>query len=631
MRIIKFQAGGLPSTPVDYRKAWLGYLSGLSEQSQGTSSSTATSFASDEKGAIGIFTKEMTDLVMKETLPVDGEGLIEMSVNFEKYIDPNNPEQARAIYTHILQKLQESTYAKIQNDKAIEEARKNKAMNGPAIATDGTVWVRKNGTITRVDANTLKPSDRVITVAELAWLRAHNEHFRYNQEAIVAVDNATSMKEIQEHINNIVNNIGSLTTKNPQYLSKQQIDQIQGLQDVLSASIDGIYKLTVNNVSNVAQANALIDFVYNTLENNKQTYLTVLAKRFKIRAKDEHGNRIDPVRALLMQFIQGKYTYTTENDISFEKDMSAAYLGYDIYGNKKEGSGSEKSISDIESSPITDFFLQRAQQQQVDIQYGRGHLTAIGTKGILYDSSMNPLGTYVTLNTVANSGHAQGMNVDKMYFGSTKVDNKFRNKVIVDGSSLINVALPIDPRSSEDKPDFTLFSKLTDAYKEVERRGIKDPRQINQIFQKYDLPAIYSVGSDGKAVITPRYKQFAVMHGYADRQALQPLNGDDIGQVSTIQKPDKKELDAIVELIRNTGEENKNYKPTYDSILPGFKDPDLYEGSVFIPIYDNPVMYLNTKWKLRDSETILDAYSKVGKENKEKPYNRTPKVSGLTR
>jgi len=42
-------------------------------------------------------------------------------------------------------------------------------------------------------------------------------------------------------------------------------------------------------------------------------------------------------------------------------------------------------------------------------------------------------------------------------------------------------------------------------------------------------------------------------------------------------------------------------------------------------------MYLNTKWKLRDSETILDAYSKVGKENKEKPYNRTPKVSGLTR
>jgi len=31
MRIIKFQAGGLPSTPVDYRKAWLGYLSGLSE------------------------------------------------------------------------------------------------------------------------------------------------------------------------------------------------------------------------------------------------------------------------------------------------------------------------------------------------------------------------------------------------------------------------------------------------------------------------------------------------------------------------------------------------------------------------------------------------------------------------
>jgi len=122
----------------------------------------------------------MTDLVMKETLPVDGEGLIEMSVNFEKYIDPNNPEQARAIYTHILQKLQEATYAKKQNDKAIEEARKNKAMNGPAIATDGTVWVRKNGTITRVDANTLKPSDRVITVAELAWLRAHNEYFRYN-------------------------------------------------------------------------------------------------------------------------------------------------------------------------------------------------------------------------------------------------------------------------------------------------------------------------------------------------------------------------------------------------------------------------------------------------------------------
>ena len=634
MRIIKYQGGGysLPSEYVDYRKAWYGYLQSLGNSTTSSDKSASSSFQSDEKGAIGIFTKSMTDDVMQKTLPVDGKGLVEMSVRFNEFIDPYDPSSANFLYSNILQKLQEATYQRKLLDDAVKEARDKDAMNGPAVLDDGTVWVRKKNKILKKPISRLKSYDRVLTVGELAYLRAHNDQLSFDLNSINTVDNATSIKVIQEQINRVLSVIGEEETKQSAYLTKEQVENIQGLQGIRSAAIDGTYKLTINVKDNRKQAMDLIDAVYQTLTNTQIHYLTVLTKRFNITAKDKQTKEnIDPVRALLMQLIRGRFKTVQNYEVNFEKDMTASSLGYDIYGGKeKSDSKGDKAMSDIKSSPVIEFFLQRSEKEPVTMQIGRGLLQAVGTRGILEDSSGNPLGGFVDLTTVSSSGYAKGMNTNQMYFGSTRVDNKHKNKVIVDGSSLINVALPIDPNSREIKPDFTRFDKITRAYNEVQNTGTKDIKQINRIFQKYGLPNIYTVGQNGQIILTGQYRQFAVMHGYADSKALKSLNGDDLDQIVTLQKPNRDELDDIVELIKGSSELNKGYKPTWDyPWLLGFRKQDIYEGSVFIPIYQNPLMYLDTDRTLGQSEKVVEAFNDLGKQKKQ--HRNTPKVNGLTR
>jgi hypothetical protein len=48
------------------------------------------------------------------------------------------------------------------------------------------------------------------------------------------------------------------------------------------------------------------------------------------------------------------------------------------------------------------------------------------------------------LTNVDNSEMAFGMDVSQMHFGSARVNDTSKDKVIVDGGSLINIALPID-------------------------------------------------------------------------------------------------------------------------------------------------------------------------------------------
>ena len=628
MKIISYQGGGisLPSTYVDYRKAWYGFLSGSSDDfSSIEDGKQANNFQSGEKGAIGIFTKAMTDQVMEKTLPVDAKGLIDLSVRFNEFIDPYDPSSSLMAYSNILQKLQDSAYQRAMLDDAVKEARKNEAMHGPAIATDGCVWVKQKNKIIKKPVSKLKSSDNVVTVGELAYLRAYNDNFRYNMDAINAVDTATSMKQIQEHINSIVQNIGETESKQSAYVTREQAAQIQGLQGIQQASIDGVYKITVNIKDNREAALKLIDTVYKTLTNNQILYLTVLAKRFGVTAKDKNTQQsIDPVQALLMQFIQGKFKYTTNFELNFDKDQTSMQLGYDIFD--KEGKGSSgKGMSDIDSSPVIEFFLQRGEKVPVDIQIGRVHLTGIGTQGRLEDSSGKPLG-YVDLNAVVSSGHARGMNTNQMYFGSAKVDNASRNKVVVDGSSLINIALPIDPNSRELKPDFRFFEEATKAQKEV--GNITDVNKINQIYRRHGLPNIYTV-VNGQVVLTPKYKQFAVMHGFADRSALKETIGEVLDLETTIQKINNDDdLENIVELIRSSSDLNKKYRPTYDtwwSWVPGIGKPDIYEGSVFIPINENPSTYINTKHTIKQNEIMNDAFNNLGKQQKQR--NVPPKIN----
>lgn len=631
MKILKYQGGGfsLPSTHIDYSTLYMTYLN-QRQQGKSEAVSSASPYQSDEKGAIGIFTKSMTDDVMKDVLPVDGRELIDMSVRFEDYINPYRPSSAKAVYTSILQRLQQAKYEKELYVKAVDNARSRGTLETPAISTSNTVWVKKGNSLDEVSVKNIKPGDKILTVAELAQLRAYNKAFAGNQNVIVAIEQSTSMKDIQSSINNILSSIPMSGETRSTYGTRQQLLQ-QGYQEILGTSVEGIYKLKVTQKSNERAVNALLKYVYDTLEDNQRAYLTLVAKKAGLSAKGPNNESLDPVQVLLMEFVQGKYQFDNDYEATFEKEQTELLMG-ELPGSSKDKSGSSsgKGLDDIEANAATDFFLQMGEKKGVQIKIGRVLYQGIGTKSTLVDGEGKPLGGMTLLTSVDNSEMAFGMDVSQMHFGSARVNDTSKDKIIVDGGSLINIALPIDLQAlsvGEIRPDFKMFQQATKAQKEA--KGLTDIRKINQIYAKHGLAPIYKLGANGEPELQATYRQFAVLHGYADRSALRKSKlGDDIDLNVTIQKvTDSDDADSIVETIK---EFNKSYKPSKDFPIPHpWRGDDIYEGSIFIPIYENPISYLGkvkhtmgNSMKLTEAQHYDERASTLPQQ-----YRKTPKLN----
>lgn len=631
MRIVKYQGGGLslPSAHIDYSQAFLSYLMG-NQQEQASSQSVqngASRFQSDEKGAIGIFTKTMTDEVMKDVLPVDGRQLIDMSVRFDDFINPYDPSSSTAVYSGILQKLQQAKYEKDIYDKAVDSARSRGTLHTPAISADNTVWVKSGNSISKKDVRAVKPTDRLVTVSELAQLRAYNPQFAGDSSTIIAIENSTSMKDIQDTIDEILNSVPSSSTEYTTYGTRQQL-LAQGYQAILGTSIDGIYKLKVSEKSNERAVNYLLKYLYDTLDDNQRAYLTVVAKKANLKAVDQNKNPMDPVQVLLMEFVQGKYQFDNKYEASFESEQTKALLGENAT-DKKE-SGSSKGLTDVESSAAMDFFLQMGEKQGVQIKIGRVLYQGIGTKSTLVDGSGKPLGGMTLLTNVDTSEMAFGMDTSQMHFGSARVNDTAKDKIVVDGGSLINIALPVDTQAlavGEVRPDFKMFQQATKAQKEAQ--GLTDINKINQIYRKYGLPQIYRLGANGEPELQATYRQFAVLHGYADRSALRKSKlGDDVDLNVTIQKiQDSDDAEGIVNVIKS---QNAAYKPSKDFPIPHpWRSDDLYEGSIFIPIYQNPINYLgNSKHTVGNSIKLTEAQHQSERaQTLPQQYRKTPKIN----
>ena len=633
MKILKYQGGGfsLPSTHIDYSNIYMTYLTQKQQNAQSNSSASSSSrFQSDEKGAIGIFTKSMTDDVMKNVLPVDGRQLIDMSVRFEDYINPHNPTSATSVYSGILQKLQQAKYEQDLYTKAVDNARSKGTLQAPAISTSNTVWVKKGKGITEVDVRNVKPSDRVLTVGELAQLRAYNPAFAGNQDAIMAIEQSTSMKDIQDQIDDALSSIPMSGGTKTTFGTRQQL-LAQGYQEILGTSVEGIYKLKVTEKNNIKAVNAVLKYVYDTLQDNQRAYLTLIAKKAGLSAKGPNNEPLDPVQVLLMEFVQGKYQFDNDYEATFEKEQTEIMMG-ELPGSSKDKSGSSsgKGLDDIDANAATDFFLQMGEKKGVQIKIGRVLYQGIGTKSTLVDGEGKPLGGMTLLTSVDNSEMAFGMDVSQMHFGSARVNDTSKDKIIVDGGSLINIALPVDLQAlsvGEIRPDFKMFQQATKAQREA--KGLTDIRKINQIYAKYGLAPIYKLGANGEPELQATYRQFAVLHGYADRSALRKSKlGDDIDLNVTIQKViDSDDAESIVETIK---EFNKSYKPSKDFPIPHpWRGDDIYEGSIFIPIYESPISYLGkTKHTVGNSMKLTEAqHYNERAETLPQQYRKTPKLN----
>ena len=112
-----------------------------------------------------------------------------------------------------------------------------------AFTTSGSYYVMgEDGITTKA---TLEQGDRVLTNADLADLRANKLPYANNISTVIA--NGVSMDSINKTVWDLIGKIGKDSTSKEFFKTKKGKDIKEGIDELLAAGQDGVYKITESN------------------------------------------------------------------------------------------------------------------------------------------------------------------------------------------------------------------------------------------------------------------------------------------------------------------------------------------------------------------------------------------------
>ena len=181
------------------------------------------------------------------------------------------------LYAQNLAELKIANFNRKEYDKAYTEVEKNKGLNAMAITNSGKIMAyNADRELTQVSvAEYLNNTDKYVplTNSNLLWLRAHDPQYIKNNQIFQIIENGVGIEKVQEQIKNRLASLGTSESSISGYTSKQSeqiIGGIQVLDDIsqqgLAAgmSIDGLYKTKVITKEQAQQAEAALNYIYNT-------------------------------------------------------------------------------------------------------------------------------------------------------------------------------------------------------------------------------------------------------------------------------------------------------------------------------------------------------------------------------
>ena len=116
---------------------------------------------------------------------------------------------------------------------------------------------------------------------------------------------------------------------------------------------------------------------------------------------------------------------------------------------------------------------------------------------------------------------------------------------------------------------------------EISQNNIEKPQEINQIYQKYGLPAKYDQQGNLNQM---NYKRFAAIQATLDEKSLQ--NGEAILS-DEISLAGEVERDLYVEAMKK---QDSKYDLSNGMWITGWGKDQLYKGTIFVP-YDEDVAF----------------------------------------
>lgn len=605
MKVIpKLQDGGFMSLFTQYTPV---QSPAPSQSARGSASREERGSEREESTKGKLTEKDLFELVSKvDGLPNDTRALVSSLQNMfqmQQITGTSDVSDLASTYLSNLYQIKMASYNKKEYDKAYTEVTKNGGLNEYAITASGQVIVMdEDDNLKQISvAELLKGTSkyRPLTNSNLLYLRAYQPEYINNNQILNTVANGIGMEQVDKMIREKLSSLGTSETVRSGYSVKADSYIAQGLNvlsQVESAAVagqtgmtlDGMYKNKIITKDQKQQAEAALQYIYNTLPDNAKTLLSIKA-----------GNASNPqagAQAVILQLITSRMRQTNSSETTWEGTLEQVTKS----GKGKSGSGSGDDglgSDDIKTAPYYNM-SRMIGGNPTSLSINKGTNYQMDVDGINYPSipgfDGKPIGK-TSLENLLVSG-LQGVVTDKnaITFGNVVLSSNDFENVMYDGTGGIMAILPTKLSNTGRKVvDLEALDRWEAANKQLRDMGIKsiyDPnhqQEIVQVLYQNQLEKLVNVSSG--SLDYSALGQFMIVDGYAVDHSSKNTFKDS----SFVTKVDETSDEIpMIERALSTDKDQSNYKIDVDNWYDWNGHNTVYKGSIYIPITSNQLQAL---------------------------------------
>lgn len=503
-------------------------------------------------------------------------------------------------YINNLYKIKIAADNKEKFKQAKAEAEKNGAWGEPAIAMNGDLVAQdaETGELTTVDLRSYmqnRDAYKILSVAQLGYLREWDPRLNGNQEAFNVMRNSMGYESFQALLKEAIGTLGKSTNSYTglftnegkaskgleilQNLSQDDLNKIDSSGSVLQ----GLYEYVITDTTQANQIEALANYLVNALPQRARTWASLKT------GNPNSGQALkDFVVASLLPGGSESHTLKTNYKGSIDK----------VTGTKADGSKQQDANMgfwaqvqiDSGGTPSTlNFLVDKGSMSTEGKFYGT-------TPGLDKDQSLSEY--------LAKSGIAHIRDTNSITFGDVKLSTDSYNDVMIKaGSGAYVVTLPV-----KDGKVWLEVIKTYENFKD-QLKGLEEGSQayFNKVKELLNEPEYIALGpileSDGK-LKPSNSRHFLVLEGLASSRTAGIKDGqktgfDDIDSDFIISAGDDAELFRTIE-AGLSNKERGQYK--LDNNVIWWNNDKIYRGNIYIPLNTSAISAANAdKTKLKES------------------------------
>lgn len=421
-----------------------------------------------------------------------------------------------------------------------------------------------------------------LTNSELLSLRYSRPDLAFNSQILQMVKNGTSMKEVQDIILGIADELGNTSITRSSYQDIKASKGIQILQDAVSngvispddISMEEIYKNTYFTSDQVSQIKNALNYIKKTLPENAKVLLSLKS----------NGQSLDDS---ILEALEIKH----KRSVKFTSD------------NKQNNENKDKDIN----KPMAVLLDLGA---ETTLKFRGQKSFTLNIPGYEYDADMKGK---ELLSDFKSTEYSDILDFSQMTMGDQPV-NEFLSENILINDKFIKAYLPIDQSLAGQgiiRPNLSYIDKLEEVYKDIKKFNVTDKDMINSIYQKHKLPKFFD--EEGNPDIR-YFKPFIVMEGSAHNDAFENDFRNLLDNPYFQQVPDEK-----ARLLTTKLKGDKHGYDSYNKFWYEGSDVDMIvNGLVFIPVKPSIEIPMIGEYSY---DEITDAAHKQRQEERAKQIN----------